>query len=345
MTLNESLHSEKLREAKKKLVRILKSPVGRQAHEQLTGIRIGFEDEVEREQLPLVAILTPAYKTRVGEAWDAVERMILASRGHCRPFIEPRYTSSVVHWTRNSELAGLLKSRKPFDYVLFIDDDIIPEPDYLVKMVSHKKDFVGAACTVRRDPPVPNFRIYTPENYTFHTCFNWKANELIGGLDYGIGAGMILISHDCLKKVAEYYINCEYEKKFYGLSGDMLEKLQAGRQEEATKTGDFWWFEFLKHPLGRGEFGEDIAFCFKMIQLGLPVYIDTSLQPKHVGDYGYSLSDYHGSYQRAVMEEMLQEDAQTNLLGIPGDEENHEGMSVQPDFNDPLLGAPMQEAS
>lgn len=343
MSLSEKIYAGEVADSKKTLVRLLRTDAGRQALTEITGLRINFTDE--QPQLPIVAILTPSYKQRVGEAWGALEQMVSASRGVCRPFVEPRHSASVVHWTRNSELGALLKTGKPFDYVLFIDDDIVPELDHLIRLLAHKKDFVGAACTVRRDPPIPNFRVYTPENYTFHTCFRWKQNELIGGLDYGVGAGMILVSHEALKKVAEYYINCEYEKKFYGLSGDRLDRLQQGRQDCAKRSGDFWWFEFVKHPLGEGEYGEDIGFCFKLIQLGIPVYIDTSVQPRHLGDYGYSLSDYHGTYQRAVMEELLQEDAQRtgHLLGIPGEEEEERvGMPVTPMFNEDMIQAPMQ---
>ena len=341
------MNHDRLDKAKQKLTKILKSEEGKEALRLVTGLEIVWNSDAqkERERLPIVMVLSPSYKARVGQSWNAVEKMIVSARAVCRPVVEPRYSSSVVHWSRNSGLADLLKGGKEFDYVLFVDDDISPPEDALVKMLAHKKDFVGGACTVRTDPPVPNFRVYTPDNHTFHTCFSWQKDSLIGGMNYGVGAGLILISFSAVCRVAEYYVNCEYEKKYYGLSGERLDQLQNQRQADADKTFDYWWFEFLKHPEGRGEFGEDISFCFKLLELGIPVYIDTSVKPKHVGDYGYSLDDFEGSYQRSVMEDMLQQEIHdTGLLGLPGeDPEPHGGVEISPSFADPLLGASMQE--
>lgn len=338
MSLKQSIHNEKVAAAREKLRRVLKNDDGKQALNEILGAEILWQNQAteKRERLPIVALLVPTYKARVGEAWDAVEKMIIASRDVCQVYIEPRHASSVVHWTRNSELAHLIKTRKPFDYVLFIDDDITPPVDALVKLLSHKKDFVGAACTVRRDPPLPNFRYFTESNMSYNTSISWEKNALIGGLDYGVGAGMILLSVNCLERVGEYYNNCVYEQKYFGLSGEKLDKLQTGRQQTINKTFDFWWFEFLKHPLGMGEYSEDLSFCFKCRELGIPIFIDTSVQPGHIGDYAYSLADYHGACQHAIVEESAQD---MDILGLPEPEEIDSFVA-----NPLLVDAPMQSA-
>lgn len=282
-------------DAEKRLSKLLSSPEGKEAFRRITGMRDAvFAGEVQQEEkkLPIVAVLMPSYRLPAPQAWEGVNRMMRASLNVCHPYMEPTLRQSVVHWTRNNALSILLKSMKPWDYVLFIDDDIVMPEDGLAKLLAHKVDIAAAACTVRVDPPMPNFRVYDPEERVFSVCIEWNKEGLIGGKYFGIGTGAVLISRDCLTKVAQYYINCEYEKKYYSLSGEALDKLQTGRQKQAKETSDFWWFEFLKQPDGRGEFGEDISFCFKCIELGIPVHVDTTVRPKHMGDYGYNLDDY-----------------------------------------------------
>lgn len=293
----DSLNRLDILDSEKRLSRILGTPEGKEALRRVTGLRdLIFAGEAkaarEEEKLPIVAVLMPSYRTPMKQAQDALAKMFNATRGHAQLFVEPTISSSIVHWSRNDALSRLLKTFKPWDFVLFIDDDIAPAPDAMIRMLAHKVDVVAAACTLRCDPPMPNFRIFNEETLTYHTCFDWSREGLIGGLNYGVGTGMILLSHDVLQKVGEYYINCKFEEKFWGVSGDALDRLQTARQEKAKETANFWWYEFLKHPLGDGEYGEDISFCFKCTQLGIPVHVDTTVRPKHIGDYGYNLDDY-----------------------------------------------------
>lgn len=293
----DNLNRLDILDSEKRLTRILGTPEGKEALRRVTGLRdLVFAGEAkaarEEEKLPIVAVLMPSYRTPMKQAQDALAKMFNATRGHAQVFVEPTISSSIVHWSRNDALSRLLKTFKPWDYVLFIDDDIAPAPDALIKLLAHKVDVVAAACTLRCDPPMPNFRIFNAETLTYHTCFDWSREGLIGGLNYGVGTGMILLSHDALQRVGEYYINCKFEEKFWGVSGEALDKLQTARQQKAKDTANFWWYEFLKHPLGDGEYGEDISFCFKCTQLGIPVHVDTTVRPKHIGDYGYNLDDY-----------------------------------------------------
>lgn len=314
-----------LADAEKRLTRLLSTPEGKEAFRRVTGMREAVfagetRNDAAENQLPIVAVLMPSYRLPAPQAWEGVNKMMRASLQVCQPYMEPTIRQSVVHWTRNFALSLLLKSMKPWDYVLFIDDDIVMPDDGLAKMLAHKVDLVAAACTVRCDPPMPNFRVYDPDTRLFMTCMDWNREGLIGGKYFGIGTGAALFSRKCLTEVAQYHINCEYEKKYYALAGEALDKLQSGRQKKAKETSDFWWFEFLKQPDGLGEFGEDISFCFKCIELGIPVYVDTTVRPKHMGDYGYNLDDYI--------------DCRASF---------HAKEATQPMVSDPLVGAPMQE--
>jgi hypothetical protein len=286
-----------LADAEKRMKRLLSTREGKEAFRRITGMREAvFAGEVSpaEKQLPIVAILMPSYRLPAPQAWEALHKVFCSPQvlNVCRPFMEPTIRQSIVHWTRNYAISLLLKSMKPWDYLLFIDDDIVMPDDGLPKLLAHKVDVVAAACTVRSDPPLPNFRVYDPDTRMFCTCMDWHREGLIGGKNFGIGTGAALFSRNSIERVAEYYINCKYEQKYYALAGPELDRLQTARQKRAKETSDFWWFEFLKQPDGQGEFGEDISFCFKCIELGIPVYVDTTVRPKHVGDYGYNLDDY-----------------------------------------------------
>ena len=288
----------------KQLEKMFKTPEGQEAFRRITGLRDAKfvnSDLPQAKKLPIVAILMPSYTRPAPQCWEALQNMIAASQGHAQVYMEPTHRQSIVHWTRNYAISCLLKTGKPWDYVLFMDDDMVPPPDALIKLLAHGKDVVAGACTVRCDPPIPNFRVYDPEEQVFFTCMDWDRDGLIGGDHFGVGTGLILLSRNALQRVGEYYINCKYEQKYYSLSGDALDALQTRRQGEARRSNDFWWFEFLKHPQGRGEYGEDVSFCFKCIELGIPVYVDTSVAPGHVGDYAYSLSDFY-DYREVLKE-------------------------------------------
>src|ERR1035438_3997043 len=137
------LNSLDVLDAEKRLTRLLKSAEGKEVFRRVTGLREAiFAGEVEErqnigaEKLPIVAILMPSYRLPAPQAWEGLTKMLRSSMNACQPFMEPSIRQSIVHWTRNYAMALLLKSLKPWDYVLFIDDDIVMPEDGLKKMLA-----------------------------------------------------------------------------------------------------------------------------------------------------------------------------------------------------------------
>lgn len=279
---------------------VARSPEGRLAFRNVTGIT--FSDDVDRKQLPIVRMLVPTYGSPKPQVNNAVERMFAASQGVCMVAAEPAVSSSVVHWVRNELASRLYKSKHPFDYVLYMDDDIVPPPDALIKLLAAKKDIIAGACTVRQDPPLPNFRTYDPVKMTYTTAFQWSGE---GVINVGaVGTGFMLISRKALEAVADYYMDCRFEKKYLGMSDEVAARLVRARHHRVEETLNAWWFEFLKHPLGDGEYGEDISFCFKARECGFEVHVDTSVRCGHLGQYAYGLDDYL-HYQKDVVQDQI----------------------------------------
>jgi hypothetical protein len=297
----QSLDPVILENQKRRVQSLLKLPEGREALRRELGYDFLFADDALKDGRPLVSLLVPTRSGPKPETSKAVDAMMRASRPHCILTPEPGISQSVVHWSRNDLILKLRKSGRPADYVLFMDDDMTPPPDALVKLLAHDQDIVAGACTVRTDPPLPNFRIWMPDVLSFRTAFEWtdqNGMRMGEGLVEvgGVGAAFMLITTSALDKIGEYYLSCQFERKYMGMSDEVARDLEAGRRRYAKETGNEFWFEFLKHPLGDGEFGEDLSFCFKARECGYKIYVDTSVCPGHIGSYAYGIPDFL-SYQ------------------------------------------------
>jgi hypothetical protein len=326
---SSSLNPLDLKHEHKRVRSVVKTPEGRQAIRDVLGLNIVFSEfgeqappgiaeaqahqrDLNREEQPRVVTLMPSHHAPKPETTDAFFRMTQYSRDLCRLDAEPSVASSVVHWVRNELLLRLAQSRKEFDYVLFMDDDIVPPHDALIRLLNHKVDIVAGACTVRQDPPLPNFRTFDRDNWMFRTAFEWTADGLmeVGG----VGTGFVLISHKALDDIGEYWLSCRYEVEHFGMHSDTASSLATIRREWARKTDNKMWFQFLPSPLGEGEFGEDLSFCLKARECGYKVHVDTSVRCGHIGSYAYSLDDYMFYQQGMLAKQKIRAELDTPLI-------------------------------
>lgn len=245
---------------------------------------------IEVEQ-PTVACLIPCYRTLHPRMQHAFAAMCDYSRKEgINVFARPIIQASVVHWVRNSLIADLIKSKQPFTHVLFIDDDIVPEQDYLVRMLKHNVDVIAGLCTRRQDPPIPNARLYNKVDKTYEELWEWPDGLVEVG---AVGTGLMLISRNALQQSMEIYLQCLYEKDVFKMPEDRAKEIQAARTKSFDDDANTWSFRFLSGEAGAGELGEDIAFCWALQKYaGIKIYVDTTILPEHMGDYGYSIRDF-----------------------------------------------------
>lgn len=271
--------------------KLLASPVGREVLSKALGGDILSKDPEVIHDRPIVACLVPCYKAPEPRMQEAFIKMQVRSRNECIMFPGPPISMSVVHWSRNGLIAELIKTQKPWTHVLFIDDDIVPPDDALLRMLAHKKDIVGAVCTRRTDPPIPNIRYLEESTGTYREIWSWPENTL---LEVGaVGTGMVLISREALNKVADAFWTCKYEREFYQITEEKAQWLQEQRLKYFDESANAFWFRFLTCMEGTFEMGEDVSFCFIATRYcGLKIYVDTSIQPEHIGQYGFSIKDF-----------------------------------------------------
>lgn len=280
----------------KNVRKILLDPEGRAALK-----RFGIDVEVVHEKSkkaedakPVVVVLCPTYRAPQPQMQDSLGQMVRYTRekDFATIYSGAPLGSSVVHWSRNALITQQLTSGKPWTHVLFIDDDIVVEPDALERLLSHKKDIVAGICTRRNDPPIPNVRATNPDTGApSRQVWEWPENALLD-VD-AVGTGLMLISQKALELVAQAYFDCAWEKEFYGLEGERLEELKAVRLKCFDETKICYWFRFLPAMKTSIEMGEDISFCYIAKRYcGLGVYVDTAVQPGHIGNYAFSVRDF-----------------------------------------------------
>jgi Glycosyl transferase family 2 len=319
----------------KQVIRLLRCAEGRQAIKEglvktLEGqeiirseFNVAIYDPTSKERKPIVAVLIPGNKNPESRTVQTLEQMIQATRDVAHVIVRPSVETSVVHWVRNYMLAQLYESGTPFDYVLFMDDDMAPPSDALKVLLSRNVDVIGAVCTVRQDPPLPNARYYDAAGMFYQTADIdrpgvWKVGA--------IGSGFLLLSKKALEAVGEYTLTQAFAKKYLGMSEEVAKVREAREKSRAAKDRNQYWFEFLKHPKGEGEWGEDVAFCFKAMECGFDVYADSTVIVGHVGKYAFSLHDYLDYRSEALRSGLVVRLGQGETP--EGSEPSHEKISI-----------------
>ena len=158
--------------------------------------------------------------------------------------------SSLVYDSRNL-LAGEAVSQG-YDRILFLDSDMVFQPDLLIRLskdLDEGRDYV-CGLFFRRKPP------YKPVIY----------KDLHYHRD-GLKLDMKL------EPYLDYPQNEIFEVAGSGFGAVMM------TTELVNKVGDKFGYPFSPE-MG---FGEDLSFCWRVKQLGIPMYCDSSVKVGHVG--------------------------------------------------------------
>lgn len=163
--------------------------------------------------------------------------------------------SSVIHSIRE-QLADIAV-KDNFDYIMFIDSDMVFEPDIIDRLMAHDKDIVSAMAFKRKAPFQPCFYSkcrYDIENHDFEiqSPVEWTENELLE--IEGVGMACCLIKTKVLKE-----------------------------------TPKPWFFPFE-------EFGEDLSFCIRARSQGFKIFLDTSIQVGHLGTFEVNYKHFKNEY-------------------------------------------------
>ena len=283
----------------KQAKRLLETPEGRKVLGDLLGLQIGTREAKLNGIIggqpiePVVAVLVPCYNHPDPKMTNSYNDLLAYTReaGGVSVFAGPVCRgASIITWARNRLIKELLEGDKPWTHVLFWDDDIVPPPDALVKMLAHQKDVIVGLCTCRSDPPIPNIRYWRTDKQKYEEIISWED----GLIEIGAGGtGFMLISRRALNEVAEAYFTCQVEQDIYQMPVEAAKELGRKRRLFYTETKACMWFRCLPYVEGVGEMGEDVSFCHILRKYrGTKIYCDTTVQPDHVGTYEFGIKDF-----------------------------------------------------
>lgn len=149
--------------------------------------------------------------------------------------------------------------RSGADFLFFLDSDVIPPRDAILRLMTHDKPVVsGIYC--RRSPPV-GVPVMMKNGQWINS---FPPNTLID-VDV-VGAGCLLIRRDLLLTLPP------------------------------QRPGSHW-FDWRVNQMGflpKEEcMSEDYTFCLAVRRMGIPILVDTSIQCKHIG----LAQSLHGRYE------------------------------------------------
>jgi hypothetical protein len=200
-----------------------------------------------------VMIGTPCYDGKVAAHYaDAMlNSVILGSKSDMiiRPIYLPH--QAVIQYARNELLKLFLSSE--FDELVFIDSDQAWKAEDLIKLINSDKDFIGA----------PVIRKAEQEMYNIKCVENPLEIDSEGLMVVdAVGTGMLKLTRNCIQQV-----------------WDMSQEYSMDFQKESHRMA----FEIGINDKGQ-TVSEDNMFCFKWQELGGKVYVDTTIDPYHIGD-------------------------------------------------------------
>ena len=137
------------------------------------------------------------------------------------------------------------KNKDITDYILMIDDDVLPPMNAIVKLMSHNVDIVSGLYFAKQEPHFPQIFKKNKDSERYDCVEDYKRDSLIE-VD-ACGGGLLLIKSDVFKKLTQPY------------------------------------FQYIPKGEETPRKGEDFFFCEKVKEAGFKIFCDTSVICKHIG--------------------------------------------------------------
>jgi len=169
---------------------------------------------------------------------------------------------------------NLLVQRMRGDWLLFIDDDMVWQPDDLARLIATRDEFdfdmLGALCFRRAAPFQPTLYMREePDAGAYNFLEKWE--EDIIEVD-GTGMAFIVIH----KRVFERMVAL-YEEKPGWRMPPFAERLTQ------SPPNFFRW---------EGQLGEDLRFCQEAKRAGARIFVDTRIPIGHIGEVELGYRDF-----------------------------------------------------
>lgn len=209
------------------------------------------------------------------------------------------HAGALVDVSRNNCIRDTLPA---VDFVLFIDDDMKPEPEAINKIVALNKPIASALCTTRTVPVHLALKTWNEERREFLAWDSYAPTRPIEGA-LGVGAAFLCIRMDALREVVGYYLSAhdwlEWNRPMLDRMKVRAEYREQERQRKSelrhksySESGYLRVFEQETHDGSEKKIGEDLVFCWRAIQCGIPITVDPTIRVGHKGDKDYYVEDF-----------------------------------------------------
>jgi hypothetical protein len=192
--------------------------------------------------------------------------------------------------------------RPDCDYMLFVDDDMFPETEALMRLLRREKPVISPLCTTRIPPVKPAVKLYDSKaDQWIPPSEPFPPNTVLTG-EFSVGAAFLLIDRASIDALKEYYLSAhdwlEDNRRTFDrlhVRADLRER-ERKRKEEVRRG--FWErdkvLRIWDYPIGENELqlGEDVGLCRKLQRLHIPVSIDTGVTVGHLGQHPYGPWDW-----------------------------------------------------
>jgi hypothetical protein len=193
-----------------------------------------------------------------------------------------------------------LVQRMRGDWLLFIDDDMIWQPDQIVQLIKTRDeldlDVLGALCFRRAAPHQPTmFMRESPTGGRFNYMEVWPDDQAVE-VD-GTGMAFVVIHKRVFERIVAYYDN---------VPGWTMPSFET-RLEQAPPNFFRW----------NGGFGEDLQFCIDAKLSGSRIFVDTSVEILHAAEIQVGREQFFLEVAKrgADVEESRQ--AANDAMGLP----------------------------
>ena len=223
----------------------------------------------------------------------ALEYAVEAAReaGHDVFWPKDIFASALLCHARNMSLRRV---RPDADFVLFIDDDMIPVQAAIVQLVERDVDAVSALCTTRSMPVRIAGRLWRDGDII---ALESLGHGLIEG-PFALGFGCVLVKGQALRDVQEMVSGA---KDWLAINRGLFERIGAepfkvmaeaeliAKQRYARRKKEGWLPVFQTGTDASGKpVGEDQWFSRLLHLAGRKTFIDSSVLVGHMGEFPYS---------------------------------------------------------
>ena len=171
------------------------------------------------------------------------------------PLVEQVGSENIIFVTngllsQNRDSIVLTAVQRNYEYIMWIDDDMVIPKDAITKLLSHNKDICSGIYFGRGNYAPVMYNLWYEEDedvYSFQGIRDYKQDSLIKV--GAVGFGCVLTKVDTMKKI------------------------WGGIVRDTTGT----CFNYI------GGLGEDLSFGVRCLHLGVETWVDTSVKCGHVG--------------------------------------------------------------